>query len=49
MSGMEHVARMLEIRNVNKILIGKPEMKRPLGEPKIRWEVNFKVHVKETG
>jgi hypothetical protein len=29
-----HVARMGEMKNANKILVGKPEQKRPLGRPK---------------
>jgi hypothetical protein len=35
-----HVALMGEKRNAYKILIGKPEGKRPLGEPRHRW-VNY--------
>jgi hypothetical protein len=27
----------------NKILIGKPEVKRPLGRPRCRWENNIKL------
>jgi hypothetical protein len=33
----EHVVRMLEKRNVYRILTGKPEEKRPLGRPRRRW------------
>jgi hypothetical protein len=33
-----HVARMGEERKVYKILVGKPEGKRPLGRPRHRWE-----------
>jgi hypothetical protein len=33
-----HVARMGEERNVYKVLVGKPEGKRPLGRPRRRWE-----------
>jgi hypothetical protein len=32
-----HVSRMGEMRNAYKILVGKPEGKRPLGRPKRRW------------
>jgi hypothetical protein len=32
-----HVARMGEERNVYKVLVGKPEGKRPLGRPSRRW------------
>jgi hypothetical protein len=33
-----HVARMGEERNVYRVLMGKPEGKRPLGKPRHRWE-----------
>jgi hypothetical protein len=33
-----HVARMGEERKVYKVLVGKPEGKRPLGRPRRRWE-----------
>jgi hypothetical protein len=32
-----------EKRNVYRILVGKPEVKRPLGRPKCRWEDNIKM------
>jgi hypothetical protein len=32
-----HVARMGEKRNARRILMGKPEGKRPLGRPRRRW------------
>ena len=32
-----HVARMGEGRGVHRILVGKPEGKRPLGRPRLRW------------
>jgi hypothetical protein len=32
-----HVARMGEKRNAYKLLVGKPEGKRPLGRPRRRW------------
>jgi hypothetical protein len=35
-----HVARMVEERKVYKILVGKPEGKRPLGRPRRRWDQN---------
>jgi len=37
-----HVARMEERRGVCRILVGKPEGKRPLGRPRRRWEDNIK-------
>jgi len=33
-----HVARMGEGRGVHRVLVGKPEGKRPLGRPRRRWE-----------
>ena len=36
-----HVARMWERRGVYRVLVGKPEGKRPLGRPRRRWEDNF--------
>ncbi|PNF23733.1 hypothetical protein B7P43_G18405, partial [Cryptotermes secundus] len=33
----EHVARMGETRNAYRLLVGKPEGKRPLGRPRRRW------------
>jgi hypothetical protein len=32
-----HVAHMGEKRNANRLLVGKPEEKRPLGRPRRRW------------
>jgi hypothetical protein len=42
-----HVARMGEMRNAYKILVGKPEGKRPLGRLKRRREDNNTVNVRE--
>jgi hypothetical protein len=41
-----HVARMGEKRNAYKILVGKPEGKRPLGKARRRWMDNIKICVK---
>jgi hypothetical protein len=38
-----HVTRMEEGRGVHKVLVGKPEGKRPLGRPRRRWENNIKM------
>ena len=38
-----HVARMGEDRGVQRVLVGKPEGKRPLGRTKRRWEDNIKM------
>jgi hypothetical protein len=37
-----HVARMGEGRGVHRVLMGRPEGKRPLGRPRRRWEDNIK-------
>ena len=44
-----HVARMEEGRGVHKVLVGKPEGKRPLGRPRCRWEDNIKMDLEEVG
>ena len=44
-----HVARMGEGRGVHRVLVGKPEGKRPLGRPRRRWEDNIKMDLKEVG
>jgi hypothetical protein len=45
----EHVARMGEERNVYKVLMGKPEGKRPLGRPRRRWEDGIRMDLREIG
>jgi hypothetical protein len=42
-----HVARMGEERNVYKVLMGKPEGKRPLGSPRRRWEDGIRMDLRE--
>jgi hypothetical protein len=44
-----HVARMGETRNAYRILVGKPEGKRPLGRPNRRWVDNIKMDLREIG
>jgi hypothetical protein len=44
-----HVARMGEGRGVYRVLVGRPEGKRPLGRPRRRWENNIKIDLRETG
>ena len=44
-----HVARMVEGRGVYRVLVGKPEGKRPLGRPRRRWEDNIKMDLQEVG
>jgi hypothetical protein len=38
-----HVARMKEGRGVYRVLVGRPEGKRPLGRPRCRWEDKIKM------
>ena len=44
-----HVARMGERRDVYRVLVGKPEGKRPLGRPRRSWEDNIKTDLQEVG
>ena len=44
-----HVARTGDKRGVFRVLVGKPEGKKPLGRPKRRWEDNIKVDLQEVG
>jgi len=44
-----HVAHMGEDRVVHRVLVGKPEGKRPLGRPRCRWEDNIKIDLQEVG
>jgi hypothetical protein len=43
------VARMGEESGVHRVLVGKPEGKRPLGRPRRRWEDNIKMDLQEVG
>jgi len=49
MKWAEHVARMGDRRGVLRILVGKPEGKRPLGKPRHGWEDNIKMDLQEVG
>ena len=44
-----HVACMRERRDVCRVLVGKPDGKRPLGRPRRRWEDNIKMDFQEVG
>ena len=44
-----HVASIGERRGVYRVLVGKPEGKRPLGRPWRRWEDNIKMDLQEVG
>jgi hypothetical protein len=45
----EHVAHMGEEMKVYKVLVGKPEGKRPLGRPRCGWEYEIRMDLRETG
>ena len=44
-----HVAHMGEERGAYRVLVGKPEGKRPLGRPRRRWADNIRMHLQEVG
>ena len=44
-----HVARMGEEREVYRVLVGKPEGRRPLGRPRRRWVDNIRMDLQEVG
>jgi len=44
-----HVAHMRERRGVYRVLVEKPEGRRPLGKPRHRWEDNNKIDLQEVG
>jgi len=44
-----HVARMGEERGVYRVLVGKPEGRRPLGRPRRRWVDNIRTDLQEVG
>ena len=44
-----HVGRVGEGRGVHRVLVGKPEGKRPLERPRSRWKGNIKMDLKEVG
>jgi hypothetical protein len=43
------VARVGEVRKMYKVLVGKPEGKRPLGRPRRRWKDGIRMDVREIG
>jgi len=44
-----NLARMGEVRDVYRVLVGRPERKRPPGRPRHRWEDNNKMDLQEVG
>jgi hypothetical protein len=49
MKWARHVARMEEKRGASRILVGRPEGRRPLGRPRRRWEDNIKMDIQDVG
>jgi len=47
--GAGRVASMGERRSAYRVLVGKPEGKRPLRRPRHRWEDNIKMDLQEVG
>jgi hypothetical protein len=45
----KHIARKVDKKNAFRILVGKPEGKRPVGRPRLRLVDNIKVDLKEIG
>jgi hypothetical protein len=44
-----HVAQKGDLRGVYRVLMGKPEGKRPLGRPSCKWEEDIKMDLQEVG
>jgi hypothetical protein len=44
-----HVARVGEERGLYRVLVGKPEGKRPMGRPRRRWEDNIRMALQQVG
>jgi hypothetical protein len=49
MRWVRRVARMGEDRGAYRILVGRPEGRRPLGRPRSRWEDNIKTDLQDVG
>ena len=46
---MRWAGHVEEGRGVHKVLVGRPDGKRPLGRPRRRWEDNIKIDLEEVG
>jgi len=44
-----HIACMGERKGLYRVLVGKPEGKRPIGRPRHRWDDNIKMDIQEVG
>ena len=49
MGWVGHVTCMGEERGAYRVLVGKPEGRRPLGRPRRRWMVNIRMELQEVG
>jgi hypothetical protein len=49
MKWVGHVASMGDTRDAYRVLVGKPEGKRPLGRPRHRWEDKINMDLQEVG
>jgi len=49
MRWVRHVEHMEKMRGACRVLVGKPEGKRPLGRPKRRWEDSIKMDLQAVG
>jgi hypothetical protein len=49
MRWVRHVTRMEGERNVCKVVMGRPEGKRPLGRPRRRWKDGIRMDLREIG
>jgi hypothetical protein len=49
MKWARHVERMGNRRGVYRVVVGKPEEKRPFERPRRRWEDNFKMDLQDVG
>jgi len=47
--GVVHVTRMGMRRSTYRVLVGKPQRKKPLGRPRRRWDDNIKMDLQEIG
>jgi hypothetical protein len=45
----KNVKHVREGRGIYRVLVGKPEGKRPLGKPRHSWDDNIKMHLQEVG
>ena len=47
--GRIYVARMEQFRDAYRVLVRKPESKKPLGRPRRRWKNTIKMDLREVG